>query len=181
MKIRFDGKEYERGSDDHVNALEAKLDGTHAELATASTARDTAQARADAAEVTIKDLQTKLDAATSPEALTKAVNARVALVVNAAKVLGAKATFDGKTDREIMTEVVAVTHKEIKLDGKSDDYVSALFDVAVQSGIRADSISQFPDVLASVYDAADTEEEDTEEEEETPRAKRPLTFSKESK
>lgn len=146
-KCRFDGKEYERGSDDHVMALEAKLDGQLIEV-------KSAQARVDAAEANLaaekaehaktKDLLAKASDQTRIDGL---VNARVELLVAATKVLGADTKFDGKSDREIMAEVVAVAYPETKLDGKSDDYVRALFDNALKSDVRADSIERLPGLL----------------------------------
>jgi uncharacterized protein len=146
-KCRFDGREYERGSDDHVMALEAKLDGQLIEV-------KSAQARVDAAEGALA--AEKAEHAKTKDSLAKAsdqaridglVNARVELLVAATKVLGGDAKFDGKSDREIMAEVVAVAYPETKLDGKSDDYVRALFDRALEQDVRADSIERLPGLL----------------------------------
>jgi hypothetical protein len=182
MKVRFDGVEYDAGSAEHVQALENKLDGQTQELTKVTTERDTVQAKLDSATQTQVDLQTKLDAATSQERIDGLVNARVGLVVDAVKVLGTNAKLDGKTDREIMTDVVAVTHPAIKLDGKSDDYVKALFDAGVASGTRADSISRLPGILNQVEttDATEPSSEDDEyEKKRAERSKKPLTFTKE--
>jgi hypothetical protein len=181
MKIRFDGKEYDRGSEDHVLALETKLDGQTTAVATATKSLDTLQAKFDAQAVELVTAQTAATTAADPKRLDAAINARVQLVVDAVKVLGTKANFDGKTDRDIRAEVVAITHPVIKLDGKSDDYVTALFEAGVLSGIRADGINALPGVLDAVEssdertDADDKAEADAEEARQN-RSKKPLAY-----
>ena len=107
MKVTFDGKEYDKGSDEHIAAMQAKLDGHTTAIATLTTAKEKAEGRADAAEQATKDTQVKLDGALSPERVDALVSARVDLVVAATKVLGTNVKFDGKTDREIIDFMVA--------------------------------------------------------------------------
>lgn len=125
-----------------VEGIEIKLDGAEAQTVEQAIAkRDATIAQLQAAATTAaKDLATvtaardvlqgKLDAATSPAAVSAAVNARVAIETRARKVLGAEASFDGKTEPEIHAATLAKACPELKLDGKSPDYVAAAFEIA---------------------------------------------------
>ena len=174
MKTRFDGQEYDFGSEAHVNAMQARLDGQAATLKTATTERDQLQAKLDAKDADVAKLTADLNAALAPARLDAAVESRVALVVSAAKVLGAYAKFDGKTDREIQAMVIAKVHPSAKLDGKSDDYVSARFDACLDAATQAKTINGFSAALAAVkLDATDTPETPT-----PPQHTLPLAMSK---
>lgn len=147
--VRIDGKDYEVGSDAHLDKLEAmKADAVRVE-----------KERADALAAELATTKTKLDAAekaASPEALAARVAARVALETAAGK-LAPKLTCDGKDDLAIMRDVIAIAGprvlgKSYKLDAKAGrDAVGAVFDA-----------------LKAAYDAmpaigADDPEEDDEE------------------
>jgi hypothetical protein len=154
VKVRFDGKEYEHGSDEHILALNAKLDCQLLEIAGAGQAERTRADKLDADLVAEKAAHAKTQAelvtATDRTKFDSAVNARVDLLVKAQGALGADAKFDGKSDLEVMSEVVKLAYPATKLDGRSVDYVSALFDRAIESGTRADSITRLPEVLDRV-------------------------------
>lgn len=72
-------------------------------------------------------LKTRMDAAEAEVSKT----ARVALEVSAQAVLGAAEKFDGKSDADVRTAVIAKVFPSLKLDGKSGDYIAATFDVAL--------------------------------------------------
>ena len=146
-KCRFDGKEYERGSDDHVMALEAKLDGQLVDVKTAQSRTDAAEANLAAEKAEHAKTQAALIAANDQARIDSLVNSRVELLVASTKVLGAETKFDGKSDLEVMSEVVEVAYPEAKLDGRSLDYVRALFDRAAESNVRADGIERLPGIL----------------------------------
>jgi hypothetical protein len=174
MKTRFDGQEYDFGSEAHVNAMQARLDGQAATLKTATTERDQLQAKLDAKDADVARLTTDLTAALAPARLDAAVESRVALVVSAAKVLGADAKFDGKTEREIQAMVIAKVQPSAKLDGKSDDYVTARFDACLETAAKSKTIEGFSSALASVkLDATDPPEAPT-----PPQHTLPLAMSK---
>ncbi len=187
MKIVFDGKEYDKGSDEHVNAMQAKVDSQSGEIKSLTSAKEKAEGRADAAEQAAKDTQVKLDGALSPERVDALVAARVDLVVAATKVLGTNVKFDGKSDREIMTEVVKVTHPEQakRCDEKdaagkfvkSDAYVEALFEAGVASGKRVDSISNFDSALETAQ-RQDLEIPEPAGHSRAEDSKKPLQYSK---
>ena len=166
MKIRFDGKEYESGSEDHVLAMCKKLDELEVACEESDKAKkalvsekDVEVAKKDEAEAKVKDLQSKLDVASDPKRLDALCAERVALIVNATKVLGEDFKADGKTNREVMALAITKAHADVKLDGKSDEYVQARFDALVESGVRADSIDAVPGILAAVGSKINKSEE----------------------
>jgi uncharacterized protein len=144
MKIRFDGKEYESGSEEHILALCVKLDA-------AESAAKTIQTKLDQAEAALVAERKSLATARSDLAKFDArVSERADLLAKAQAALGETVKLDGKSEREIRSAVVALAYPETKLDGKSDDYVTALFDQAISRNVRADSISRLPEVLRQV-------------------------------
>ena len=161
MKVRFDGQEYESGSETHVNAMQAKLDGQANALKTATSEKDALQAKLDAKDADVTKLTADLASANDPVHIDTAVENRVKLVVSAAGVLGKDAKFDGKTAREIKTAVITKVKPAIKLDGKSDDYVSAMFDACLDTTVQASTIGGFHAALASVkLDAVEDTDKD---------------------
>lgn len=185
--IRFDGKDYDTLEAALAIAAE-RVDTLKADVAKATAEVDKAQARADSAKADLTKVQADLAAANDPKRLDTAIAARVALEVDATKVLGSMVKFDGKTDREIRNLVLAKTKPAIKLDGKSDDYCTALFDDVVLSGFRADGIQGFQSALGAVerQDATDTSDADEKadaefEKKRVEKSRKPLEFSKESK
>ena len=176
VKCRFDGKEYERGGDDHIMALEAKLDGQLIEVKNAQARADAAEANLAAEKSAHAKTQEALAVANDPKRIDGLVNGRVSLLVSAAKILGADTKFDGKTDREVMVECVAVSFPDVNLDGKSDDYVRALFDRALETDVRADSIERLPGLL--VREHQEQERKDAAARENAKPAPAPWAMSK---
>jgi hypothetical protein len=95
------------------------------------------QARADAAEAQVKDLTSKLAAATDPKLVSAAVASRVALETKARAALGSEIKLDAMDETAIKVAVITKADKEFKADGKSADYISAYFD-AVSKTVKAD-------------------------------------------
>jgi hypothetical protein len=110
------------------------------EVAAAKLAAVQENARADAAEgardtavATSTALKMRLDAAEAPAALSTRVNARLALVATAAKILGPEVKLDTLTDRQIKEQVVKCgKDASLDLSARSDDYVDAAFDTTVR-------------------------------------------------
>lgn len=133
-KVRIDGVEVE------VSELAAQLiekaEKSTAEIVakfSADTKAATAdvekqRARADLAEADLK--KAKAELATAPEKAKAEMKARVELEAQASKVLGEE-KFDGRTDLEIKRAVVEKV-LSLKLDGKTDAYVEASFELAMQ-------------------------------------------------
>lgn len=152
-KIRIDGVEYEAGSEQAQAAqiaYQAKLDAEQKTRAEADAKRADADAKRDAEIKALKDLaeknQARADAADeaakkaakelkdAPAKVTAELKARMSLEASAKKVLGAKAAakFDSLDDKAIKLAVLKQTNPDLKLDGKSDAYVDARFDHAIE-------------------------------------------------
>lgn len=121
---KIDGIEYEGAQEiiNRLDKLEAELIENNKKLATAEAARDAEKARADKAEAELKTL---------PQKIAEAATARRNLEAAASKVLAKDTKLDSMTDDQIKAAVIAARFPEVKLDGKSADYVSALFDQAI--------------------------------------------------
>lgn len=110
---------------DEVNASKKDAADAKADLAKA-------QGRADGLDAEVK----KLKAENTPEARTKLINDRVALVSKAEKILSTKeAAFkaDGISDDDIKRQVIMKVTPTADLKDKSSDYVNARFDAAIES------------------------------------------------
>lgn len=151
MKIRFDGRDYESGSEEHVLAISTKLDAADAAAKETQRKLDQADAALVAEKAERAKLQAKLDTFDAD------VSARADLLAKAQAALGATVKLDGKSDREVKAAVVALAYPEAKLDGKSDDYVTALFDQAIATNVRADSINRLPEVLRQIQQSENQE------------------------
>ncbi len=127
---RIDGIEYEVApeverhisrQDEQVADLSSKLEAATAEV-------DTATAKADEAKAEIE----RLNEAYSDEAIRDAAKDRVALERSAAKVLGDDADMGDMSDREIREAVCKKVHDGLDLTDRSDVYVEARFDAALE-------------------------------------------------
>jgi hypothetical protein len=108
---------------------EAGLQAVSKSLKNAAAALDKQKARADGAEAQVTKLQNELKLA--PEKIRAEVENRAAVEADAKRILGTEAKFDGKTDIEVK-RAAAEKHRGVSLDGRSDAYVEAAFDQAVE-------------------------------------------------
>lgn len=125
VKVRLDstGQAYD-AAPEVANEL-AKL---QAQIATLTTAKDAAEARADSVQAALDTEKAKADQIRADA--VEQVKGRIELEAQAAK-LGVKFAQDA-TDRVIREAVIKhVRGDAMRLDGKSDDYVVAAFDMAV--------------------------------------------------
>lgn len=104
------------------------------ELAALKLELDKATARADSAEAKVKSLEEALTVANDPKRIYDAVASRVALETKA-KAAVSDVTTDGLSDLEIKRAVVAKLNDSVKLDGKSDEYVNAAFELLTENKI----------------------------------------------
>lgn len=151
MKIKIRGVEYEV-SDQVAQALESErtdarqtLDTSRSETKAAQADAEKFKAHADTATAKIQKLEAEVAAA--PVKVRESLKARMQLEAEALKHLGEE-KIDGKTDAEIK-RAVAEKVTGLKLDGKSEAYVDAMFDVAIK---REPAISDEP-ATAPVSDA----------------------------
>ena len=115
-----------------ADGLQAKLDATQAKL-------DATQAKADSLEVKVKAI---------PDEIRASIKARSELESKAREALGTSEKFDGKSDLEIKRMVIS-SRGTVKVDGKSEAYIDAAFDIACASEPREDSVSRVEDVTDS--------------------------------
>lgn len=167
---RFDDLAESVPSSVHMDTVEIRIDGGTVTVAKASADTVTrldavlAQAKADLAKAnadlgaTKAELGTVKDAlaqATDAAAIAKRVDARIALVQDAAKVLGADYRADGKSDAEVMRAAIAKARPEMKLDGQGDDFVAGAFRIVCDSvGVDSLKTVREPEAPAVREDAA---------------------------
>jgi len=127
ITIRIDGVEYK------VEASAAPHIMRHLDAITAD--RDAQRKRADAAEGERDGLKTenasiqkKLDTAIDPKTMQTAIADRVALETAARVHLADETKLDGLTDRQVREAAIAAVNKDVKLDGRTDEYVQGQFD-----------------------------------------------------
>ena len=129
-KFVLDGKEYEVADDVHAILTRQQNDSANAvsELAGVKASMDKMQAKLDAFEEEKKKVKDNDD----KEAFNAAVNERVNLLSKSQKVIGDSEDISGLSAREIKEKVIKHINSEVNLDGKSDDYVDARFDISVE-------------------------------------------------
>jgi len=135
-KVRLDnGLEYEAPQEVIVafSAKQVELDGLKTKLDAAEKGAEKLRADADTAKEAQKALQTKVDGI--PAAITAGVKARLALEKVANDTLDEETIkkLDGMSDVEIRKAVILSKFPEAKLDEKSDEYLNARFDAAVEA------------------------------------------------
>lgn len=125
-----DGKEYKVEDDVYslLTSMQTNLDEADAKLKDQTKAVEKLTAIKDDLESKIKTQKDSDD----EDAFRKAVKARVALESQASKVLGEQANLDGLSELEIKSQVVKKLRPSISLDGKSDDYVDARYEIALE-------------------------------------------------
>jgi hypothetical protein len=197
-QIRIDGKDYEVGSDAHLDKLDevhrkevaaataplqTRIDSLDGELKTTKGKIDELTGVKDTLELKTKELQTKLDAALEPTAIEARVTERVELVTRARTLLGAEVKLDGKTPREIMIECIRTDSNHANFDGKdrSDDYVRGIFET-LAARPHVDSIDSVVRVHRAHVDNADLPDPEKARAENEKRNRslgtQPLAFSK---
>ncbi|WP_448510334.1 DUF2213 domain-containing protein [Immundisolibacter sp.] len=93
---------------------------------------DKMQAKCDTLEAEVKELKTKMDSAQTDESKVKEqVKARVALITQATKHVKAETKLDDMSDLEIKKAVLTEKRPSLKLDGQSEAYISAAYDMVV--------------------------------------------------
>lgn len=127
FKMKFDEAELEV-SEEVAKAIGAERNATAAKLASVQAEVEKVTARADAADAEIAKL--KVEVAEAPAKAKAAAEARATLESKAAK-LAPTAKFDGLSDLEVMRSATE-GHTGRKLEGKSEAYVQAAFDIALE-------------------------------------------------
>jgi len=138
MKYNLDGCEVD-APESVINALvkartdyadaTGKLTAAQAEAKTLKTNLDTATANLDAAKVEL----TAAKAVDTEKLIQDGINARVTLLESASLICDAAELKDKKPE-EVRLAVIKKVFGDMNMDGKSPDYVSAMFDAAVKAG-----------------------------------------------
>lgn len=145
MATRTDAPTNEDALRKDLDTARADADAIRKERDDARKERDAAKASADGEKSRADKAEAERDAAKADTAKEKAradaaeksvdekVMKRIELLDAARTILGADFDPKGKTDREVRTAALAKLDAAATFDGKSDDYVSARFDLAVES------------------------------------------------
>jgi len=128
-KKRIDGIEYEADQQviNHLDRETARADQAERDLTTKNDQLDKAEAERDSA----KDELDKLKKGRQDE-IDKAVKARIDLERTATPFLDKESKVDSMSQKEIHLAVIAKAFPEAKLDEKSDAYIEARFDSAIE-------------------------------------------------
>lgn len=161
-KIRLDGGlEYDAAPEVgvHIEKLKNEIAALKNDVAATNKEKDTLQAKYDAAVSDNEKMKTDAEKAAkeAAEKFDAAVKARVNLLEVAAKHKIEKT--DGLTDKEIKIAIIkAVRGGKLNLDGKSDDYIEAAYDMAKdESETRADNMANQRGKLANKGQGGDGE------------------------
>ena len=144
--IRLDGVDFEApeqtvaAATKHFEAQAQKLEAVETEKAELSKRLDGLEAERDS-------LKADLEKANDSTRLDGLVAERVELERAAGDVLG-DAPLAGLSAREVQEKTIAAIDAERKLDGKSDDYVAATFDILVASHKQAKAQAQHDGVAS---------------------------------
>ncbi|MDD9933589.1 MAG: hypothetical protein OXT09_08300 [Myxococcales bacterium] len=140
--IKIDGVEYDPTTPEFAEAaakFQERADANAKALEQAKAKIARAKARADAAEKKTEELQEKLDAVTSPEAIDEGVKARAELIATAAKFLPEGTELVERSDAEIRKMVVRNNLKSLSLAGKDAAYIAAAYEAVVARGPQSSS------------------------------------------
>lgn len=144
---RIDGVEYEVGTDAHRSAV-TRREQTEAERAKE---RSQLQARADAADAKVTTLEGQVKALEAD--IPKRAAERAALLV-AAERAGVEVRTDA-ADADIRVAVLGKLAPGLRLDGKDEAYVAAMFDIQVEQAREAGVRRLGNAIVAPRSDAAD--------------------------
>lgn len=133
IKVNLDGIQY-----DAAPEVARALEKSTAEVARLTSELATATANADAAKGELATTKTKLEATTAElatekgkrsdqAAIAKAVQARVKLESDAARFVKLDKASE-MSDKDIQVAAIKAHHKDVNLDGKSDEHIAIYFD-----------------------------------------------------
>lgn len=131
MKFRVDGRDV--AAEDLPTAIAQYEVKQTTAIQTLTSERDAALGRADTAEASVKDLESKVAELADPKRVDEAVSARLALVADAQKVLGPDWRADGQDELAIKRAVAKHSHPALaaRIDSATVEYLTPLFDAAL--------------------------------------------------
>lgn len=203
--IKLDGKDYEYGSAAHIDKLESlhtsEVTKVRGELTSLRSQHEQLQGKFDAAEAEVGTAKKALEDVKKDdgEKLKSRIKSRVRLLMRAMRLFGdddgeeddeKKAEekmdkFDGLSDRDIMIHCLKQTEafKGATFDGKSDDYVTGIFEHALKTATPADNVDSVVNahrrlIHSDANDPVIKQQRDrAREQEKDPPWKRPLQMS----
>jgi len=134
--VRIDGVDFDPATPAFAQAFakhQERADALEKENAELKAEVSKQTGRADAAEEKVKKIDGELTEAKDPKRLDSLAKERADLLEQARPLLAKDEKLDGLTDAEIRRKVVEAS-SELKLDGKDDGYIQAVFDTLVAQG-----------------------------------------------
>jgi hypothetical protein len=157
IKIRLDGKEYEAGSQAHLDKLEDMRAASEAKVADLAKKLDETTAKLDAATTKLSkkekdeeeykarsEKEKKEKDEEGEKKMAERVRTRVRLFRSVMRLFGKdedkdkdeddkeEEKMDAMSDRELMVHALIKDTPEFKAEGRSDDYITARFDSLVE-------------------------------------------------
>lgn len=130
-KYRLDGVDYDVSTPEFLQALAKNEQERSDELKIVIAERDLLKGQRD-------EFKKRLDSAEDPKRFADAVKSRVALERDAIGVLGSEYKTDGKSDRDLMVDVVRHDDKDFDAKDRTDEYVRGRFESSARVVRRAD-------------------------------------------
>lgn len=139
LKVNVDGIMYDAAPEvvNHLNKQTARADEADAALKAEKSRADKAEAERDEAKGRADKAEKALVGTIAGDELHQRVQARVALESKVARVVNID-DASKLDDRALMVKALEAKHEGLKLDGKSDDYVTARFDAMIDGLGTAD-------------------------------------------
>lgn len=138
VTVNLDGLNYDAAPEvaKALQAAQKRLDEAKEEKTDMEAKRADMQKKIDEYQAKIDEMteeMKKMKESNSDSAISEAVSKRIALIEKASKVVTDSAELSGKNERQIMEVAIKTKHKDVALDGKSDDYVTARFDALIEA------------------------------------------------
>lgn len=137
VKVNLDGIEYDAAPEvkKALDKATERADAAEKKAVNADKSREDMQKEYDGLQAKMDSLKEEMDAMkdkNNDEAIAKAAKERVELLTKAGKLTNADELSD-KTPREIMESAIKSRNDKLDLSDKSDDYVAARFDAAIEA------------------------------------------------
>lgn len=142
VKVMFDGQALEVADEASAKLVTDALEGMALKVTDAESKAEKAQAKKDEAEEMLEEEKAK----TTDAAIAKRVESVLSVKSNAVKIAGDAFTCDSMDTVTIQREALKIKRKAVDWDAKSDVYVEAAFDSALESAgetVVNDQLTEF--------------------------------------
>lgn len=103
---------------------QARADKLASDLKSQTERADKAEGKVQGLEKQVQDLE---------DSIPVRADARASLLAKSLPILGSEFKADGKSDKDIKSEVVRKLDPSVKLDGKSEDFITGLYEALIKS------------------------------------------------